>query len=135
MKNEQSCFQWPSSTNEKEVINRKSRRNCQELTERPMLGQHLAVRNARKPHSWSFKTAFNENSQRAQKRSRTGFQRCDAEGVSLRFPPGSPAGRASGTPSGGARRGAEEAAASRAALANGRRARPEARRAGPAGPP
>lgn len=47
MKNGKSCFEWLSTTNEKEVINHKSRRNCQELTGRLMLGEHLAVGHAR----------------------------------------------------------------------------------------
>lgn len=60
MKNGKSCFQWQSTANEKEVINNKSRRNCQELTGKLMLGeQHLAVGNARNSHSRSFKTGSN----------------------------------------------------------------------------
>lgn len=51
MKIGKSCFEWPSTTDEKEVINHKSRRNCQELTGRLMLGEHLAVGNARNSHS------------------------------------------------------------------------------------
>lgn len=32
MKNRKSCVEWASTTNEKEVINHKWGRNCQELT-------------------------------------------------------------------------------------------------------
>lgn len=60
MRSGKSCFKWPSIINEKEVTNPKSRLNCQELTVRPTLGEHLTVGNARNSSFWSFKTGLNK---------------------------------------------------------------------------
>ncbi|XP_050830541.1 collagen alpha-1(I) chain-like [Serinus canaria] len=96
MKN-RSCFsEWLT----KEVINHKSRRNCQEFTGRLMLGeQHLAVGNSRNPHSRSFNTRLNKTP-REHGRGRATASRQAIQKAFPPFPPSSPASRANGMGSG-----------------------------------